>query len=103
MINKHPAAVSIFPQRYTVQQHKHEFTSKEIHGSCVFTDKIIYLALPEILQLIRADKLKQTIKSEESLIQKENRLNMLVIAKLKRPLLSKQRTHSASRAGLLTE
>ena len=31
---------------------------KEIHRSCVFTDNI-YLALPEILHLIRADKQNQ--------------------------------------------
>ena len=35
-----------------------KITSIEIHGFCVFTDNI-YLALPEILQLIRADKSNQ--------------------------------------------
>ena len=44
------------------QYHKHEITSKEIHYSCVFADNI-YLALPEILHLIRADKPKQMPKS----------------------------------------
>ena len=40
------------PVRY---QSISEITSIEIHGSCVSTDNI-YLALPEILQLILADK-----------------------------------------------
>ena len=44
------------------QYHWHEITSKKIHGSCVFTDNI-YLALPEILHLIQANKPKQMPQS----------------------------------------
>ena len=44
------------------QYHLREIASKEIHGSCVFTDNI-YLALPEILHLIRADKQNQMPQS----------------------------------------